>query len=295
MGGGQSSPAPAPPPQAPAQASTQPTNTAPAQFAKSAPPNLSLQIGPGKSTNCLTCAITIDPTLSSATVVLSRDILGKIQQPALPYPPSNLPKVDPSSGTDANGNGKNGCGRTGGKGYGPPGNVCCNNGCWYIVPHPNRRDDGLVESDTGPITKFSWADGTLLSDHRAHAVRGNNTNEDWTSEYLNQLAEEIQHKKDWDAKNAARLQVRIWNPSDDPKDPARSIAINNREFGALTKLFVKPTIPFPVSFSLAGPRVQKSEPPPPPPTENERQNAGMDPAEREKEARQNPLRMPGSH
>jgi hypothetical protein len=143
-------------------------------------------------------------------------------------------------------------------------------------------------------TKLSWADGTVLSDHGTHRVDGNNTHRDWTNEFLNQYAEEVQHKKDWDAKNAARLQVRIWNPSDDPKDPARSIAINNREFGALTKLFVKPTIPFPVSFSLAGPRVQKSEPPPPPPTENERQNAGMDQAEREKEARQNPLRMPGA-
>lgn len=218
--------------------------------------------------------------------MLSRDILGKIQSPPLPYPPSNLPKIN------KNGN-ENACGAKPEGGYGPPDNPCCNNGCWYIVPYPNRLADGLVETDTGPLTKFTWADGTVLSDHMAHAVRGNNTSTDWTNEYIAQRNLENDHKREWDAKNKARLQVRIWNPSDDPKDPTRSIAINNREFGALTKLFVKPTIPFPVSFSLSGPRVQKSEPPPPPPTENERQDAGMDPAERDKETRQNPLRMPG--
>jgi hypothetical protein len=116
-------------------------------------------------------------------------------------------------------------------------------------------------------TKLSWDAGTLLSDHGTHAVGGNTTHSDWTNEFLNQYEEEVQHKKEWDAKNAKRMGVRIWNPSDDPKDPKMSIAINNLEYGALTKLIIKPTIPFPISFSLTGAKAPKSDPPPPPPAE----------------------------
>lgn len=178
--------------------------------------------------------------------------------PPLPYPPSNLPKLDPESATAPGQSGKNGCGATGGGGAGPPGNVCCNNGCDYTVKYPNNGSNP---------TKLSWDAGTLLSDHGSHRVDGNNTNQDWTREFMNQWEEEAQHKREWDAKNAKRLGVRIWNPSDDPKDPTMSIAINNLTYGALTKLIIKPTIPFPISFSLTGAKAPKSEPPPPPPAE----------------------------
>ena len=250
----------------------------PIEFSKDQLKNLTIGIGPGKSTNCLTCAITVDPTLSSATVTLSRDILGKIQMAPLPYPPSNLPEIN------KNGNG-NSCGNKPEGGYGPPDNPCCNNGCDYTVPYPNNGENK---------TTLSWRDGTILSDHGSHGVSGNHTSDDWTNEYIAQRNIENQHKKAWDEKNSKRTGVRIWNPSDDPKDPKQSIAINYREFGALTKLFVKPTIPFPVSFSLVGPGVPKLEPPPAPPTENPRQTISppMDNLERKKQARQNPLAFP---
>ena len=241
-----------------------------------------LQIGPGKSKNCSACAITIDPTLSSATVVLTRDILGKIIMPPRPVPPSNLPKLHSDTGNG------NACRQDGDKpegGYGPEGNACCDRGCDYNVPYPNNGDRP---------TKLSWADGTLLSDHGSHRVDGDHTSRDWTNEYIAHRNEERKHQKQWEAENKARVAVRIWNPSDDPLDPTRSIVINHRKFGALTKLFIKPTIPFPISFSFTGPDVPKAVPEPYSQHEQDikiaketiAQNIEGNRMEREKEARQ---------
>jgi hypothetical protein len=111
---------------------------------------------------------------------------------------------------------------------------------------------------------------------------------------MNQWREEENHKKQWEAENKARQAVRIWNPSDDPLDPTRSIVINHRKFGALTKLFIKPTIPFPISFSFTGSDAPKAEPPPYSQREQDikiakesiAQNVEGNRMEREKEARQ---------
>jgi hypothetical protein len=133
-----------------------------------------------------------------------------------------------------------------------------------------------------------------LSDHGNHFVSGNNTHQDWENEYQAHNREEEAHKKQWEADNKARIAVRIWNPSDDPLDPTRSIVINHRKFGALTKLFIKPTIPFPISFSFTGPDVPKAVPEPYSQheqdikiaKENIAQNIEGNRMEREKEARQ---------
>ena len=251
MGNKQSSPPdPGPPPAEPIVLPVIP------KFEKKRPETLSLQLGPGKSDNCLTCAITVDPTLSSSTVVLTRDILGKIERPGIPYPPSNLPNMNsrPSRG--------------GG----------------YEVPYPSKLN-GIGQE----VTTLSWKTETILSDQENG---WQDTTGKWDEKYNNQKALEEKHKKEWDKKYNGKMGVRIWNPSDDPTDPQMSIAINNLEFGALTKLFIKPTIPFPVSFSLAGPNVVKTNPPLPSTDENERQKilneqtAAGDRAEREKEARQ---------
>jgi hypothetical protein len=44
-------------------------------------------------------------------------------------------------------------------------------------------------------------------------------------------------------------KVYMWNPSDDPGDANGSQAVNYDNHGALTKLFLKPTLPFNVTFS----------------------------------------------
>jgi hypothetical protein len=41
----------------------------------------------------------------------------------------------------------------------------------------------------------------------------------------------------------------MWNPSDEPSDAKGSIALNYETHGALTKLYLKPTLPFNLTFS----------------------------------------------
>jgi hypothetical protein len=43
--------------------------------------------------------------------------------------------------------------------------------------------------------------------------------------------------------------VRMWNPSDNPTDGDGAIALNYETHGALTKLYLKPTLPFNLTFS----------------------------------------------
>jgi hypothetical protein len=190
-------------------------------------PNLTVGIGPGKSTNCLVCTLTIDPTISSSTVVLSRDILGKVTAPAPAYPPSNLAEFVPSANH---------------REYpeGPPDNEWCNGGCLYVPPH-NSRTGGAV-----PPTTLSWANGTLLSDDTDAWM---NNNVAYANHWRAQQQLESAHKLILDQRNASVKMVRIWNPSDDPTDPAGSIQVNWNNHGALTRLFLKPTIPFTVSFT----------------------------------------------
>ena len=188
-------------------------------------PNLKVGIGPGKSTNCAVCALTIDPTISSSTVVLSRDILGKVTAPAPAYPPSNLAEFVPSANH---------------REYpeGPPDNEWCNGGCLYVPPH---------NSHPGPsATTLSWANGTLLSDDTDAWM---NNNVAYANHWRAQQQLESAHKLILDQRNASVKMVRIWNPSDDPTDPGGSIQVNWNNHGALTRLFLKPTIPFTVSFT----------------------------------------------
>lgn len=246
MGNKQSSPpVPATPPAPP------PAEPTGGGFAKGPRPDLSLQIGRGKSSPCDSCAIVVDPTLSSSTVALSRDILGKTMANPLPYPPSNLPDLDSRPTGD---------------------------GGMYSVPEPNSVPSGSSDK----VTTLSWKAGTLLSDHSTH---WEDHTSQWDDEYNGQKAEEEKNKKKWDQKNRQRTGVRIWNPSDDPTQPTLSIAVNYREYGALTKLFIKPTIPFPVSFSLTGPRA----PAPPSQPASAQQVATQRQLESNKEARQSGL------
>ena len=54
-----------------------------------------------------------------------------------------------------------------------------------------------------------------------------------------------------DAKASKNRQkvVRMWNPSDSPTDAEGAIALNYETHGALTKLYLKPTLPFNLTFS----------------------------------------------
>jgi hypothetical protein len=190
------------------------------------------------SGNCNSCKLTVDPTLSSATVVLTRNILGKIRPPGQNTVPSNLPFAPNAEFKE--------------KGFmALKGAPDCSGGCWYVPPHPSQGDAGH------PKTDKSVAKGTLLSDADIHWENNSLT---YGVTYWNQYVEEQKNRKKFIKEMLKHRVVRIWNPSDDPLDRSGSHAINYENHGALTKLYLKPTIPFQFSFDPTG-----LMPPPPPP------------------------------
>jgi hypothetical protein len=73
---------------------------------------------------------------------------------------------------------------------------------------------------------------------------------EYARKYAEQSFVENANRKKIDAENKLeKKRVRIWNPSDNPTDPEGSIALNYNNYGALTKLHIKPTIPFKVEFN----------------------------------------------
>jgi hypothetical protein len=73
---------------------------------------------------------------------------------------------------------------------------------------------------------------------------------EYAKKYATQSFVENANRKKIDAENKLeKKRVRIWNPSDNPTDPEGSIALNYNNYGALTKLHIKPTIPFKVEFN----------------------------------------------
>lgn len=223
MGNTSSQPAPAPPPPAPAQyvQSTSSKSERPAN-------STTLALSVKNSSSCDTCKIILDPTLSSSSVKLTRDILGKMNIPKKEYPPSNLPE-------DAQ--------------YG---------GDWHDLGN-HKREDYATAFDGNRYSEGKG--GSLLysppypgSDFPEVLSKANIEKMPGKLEYARKYAEqsfvENANRKKIDAENKLeKKRVRIWNPSDNPTDPEGSIALNYNNYGALTKLHIKPTIPFKVEFN----------------------------------------------
>ena len=203
--------------------------SAPAPALEPAPVNSkNLALSVKNSSSCDTCKIILDPTLSSSTVTLTRDILGKMNMPKKKYPPSNLPE-------DAQ--------------Y---------NGDWHDLGNHKREDyatafDGtrysegkggsLLYSPPYPGSDFP----EVLSKANVEKMPGKI---EYAKKYSEQSFVENANRKKIDAENKLeQKRVRIWNPSDDPTDPEGSIALNYNNYGALTKLYIKPSIPFKVEFN----------------------------------------------
>jgi hypothetical protein len=73
---------------------------------------------------------------------------------------------------------------------------------------------------------------------------------EYAKKYSEQSFVENANRKKIDAENnLQKKRIRIWNPSDEPTDADGSIALNYNNYGALTKLHIKPTIPFKVEFN----------------------------------------------
>jgi hypothetical protein len=179
------------------------------------------------------CRISIDSTLTSSSLVLSRDILGKLPPIDTIGAPSDtwvwdpIVEKDPSTGkplpfaSERSITLMNKFKWNGAKGAGG----------WYRRANPELFGKGGTPCCHGDVKENGdqWED----NNDQAHSA----IQED--------IAAWQKDQDEHDAKLAAKgKSVNIWNTSDD-----NIVALNTETYGALTKLFVKPTIPFKVSFS----------------------------------------------
>jgi hypothetical protein len=195
------------------------------------PPPMTEPLTIKNSQSCDACRVIVDPTLSSATVVLSRTVLGKMRPPGLTAPASNLPfPLKPDGSIDYDNL------PTKGKGW------------MERIPYevPYNSADGNPDH---PKTDKSVAKGTLLSDRQYYPSLMCGV---WNWFYIQQVEEEKKNLKKWVTDSLKYRVVPMWNPSDDPVDKYGSHAINYNNYGALTKLFLKPTIPFQITYDPTG-------------------------------------------
>lgn len=190
-------------------------------------PPLVINLTVATSKTCSGCVVDAGAGTSSSAITLTRNVLPAIAANRKPVlPPSNLPRT---GGTPEHFNG-------------PPDNEWCKGGCWYTPPYPSNASNGK------PATTLSASANppTLLSNKDEH---WKNNGTDYADEYRGQKAEETAVINSLTLAASAIIANRMWNPSDDPKDPLGSQAINHKNYGALTKLFLKPTLPFAVNYS----------------------------------------------
>lgn len=242
MGNKQSSP---PPPPEPVEAYVPPEkDTSTPTKPKFDRETANLQLTVERTADCSSCQLTVDPTLSSATVILTRNILGKLDAPKDPAP-SDSWVWDPYVKKDKDGvptlaetsqQRDQRCGR---RGTGSP-------GCIYIRADPSTHGKTIGRPIDASGAQHENDEGDLYDTFQDDLNH-------WKIDQASAKAKNRTPKK----------MVRIWNPSDDPDDIDGSQAINYTNHGALTKLYLKPTIPFQITFDPTGmtpikpPSVQK--------------------------------------
>lgn len=232
MGQKQSSPPPPPPeppyvPSAKGSADAGKPSLPPRETA-----SLQLSLDP-EPASCKTCRLTVDPTLSSATVILTRNILGKLDAPRDPAP-SDSWVWDPYVIKDENGVPK--LAETWGQIQQRCGSPFNTKECIYVRADPSTHgttiDGRKVDAGGAQKQTFDMQLSVAFNDDLAK----------WKADQASANAKNQKPKK----------MVRIWNPSDDPTDINGSQSINYKNHGALTKLYLKPTIPFNITFDPTG-------------------------------------------
>jgi hypothetical protein len=205
----------------------QPSQPTPEQSSTTTKTN-DLALSIKSSSSCDTCKIILDPTLSSSTVTLTRDILGKMNIAKKKYPPSNLPQDAMYDGDWHDlGNHKK-------EDY-----ATAFDGTRYSI----AKNGSLLYSPPYPGSDFP----EVLSKADTEKMPGKI---EYAKKYADQSFVENANRKKIDAENKLeKKRVRIWNPSDEPTDPEGSIKLNYNNYGALTKLHIKPSIPFKVEFN----------------------------------------------
>jgi hypothetical protein len=198
------------------------------------PLNKPLEIGL-PSADCGFCGLTVDPTLSSATVILTRNVLGATNVPPMPMPPSNLPR-GAKYGGDFHDHGNNKHEYYEVDMYGRRVSQAKDGSNLYSPPFPGSGFPEVLSA--AETVKFQ--DGTAGQLEFAH-------------KWVAQVLEEHKNRQKIKAQNAlAKKRVQIWNPSDPKWLQGGSHELNWNNHGALTKLYMKPTIPFKVSFDPVG-------------------------------------------
>jgi len=174
------------------------------------------------SASCPTCEIGIEQGISSSIVTLSRDILGKIDGKVVPasnkwvwddrveFGPDGVPRLIDSPELRS---------------------ACSGESCKYLMADPStwgKTFGNQKVDDKGYVPVYGYMLMKPMFEMDLAAWRADQ-----------QLA----------SKKKSGKKVRMWNPSDDPDYDDGSQAINYQNHGALTKLFLKPTLPFNVTFS----------------------------------------------
>jgi hypothetical protein len=190
------------------------------------------------SLSCDTCKIVLDPTLSSSTVTLTRDILGKI--PASQKAPSDSWTWDRfvifENGVPTLFETREEIEKR------------CAARCSYKRADPAMFGLTKIKSSTNGEEVNVGGDGTIqLALQSAFANYANIDGHFKDDKAAWEADQRLARKRS--QTNSSDKMVRIWNPSDDPTDPDGSIALNYKNYGALTKLHIKPSIPFKIEFN----------------------------------------------
>jgi hypothetical protein len=214
-------------------------------FRKPIGPRLSLTNNQAGNVNNMT--ITIAPGLSSSTVILSRDIIGKVSktgtQPKEPIraPPGRYAGTQWEFAYTFN----------------------------MIVPEdPTNTDFSLISRpNTAYISAFPDKDyPEVLVKGRpremlGHPIYSHIITQQNAELKANQIKAEAALAAARGQASATEESVIMWNPSE-TKGENGAVAINYKTHGALTKVFLKPTIPFEIGYDSV-PLLRPNIPPPP--------------------------------
>ena len=219
MGGGGSRPDPGPPPLGDYQPPPKRV------FTKGTPPEkVTLTIR--EAAGCSTCVIRTDGGMTIASVMMTRDILGNVDGPA------------PKAASDS--------------------------WIWDDAVAFNEKGVPELAETTQEIDErckakcnYKFANPAMVGQGPAdRKVAGNgiqqqNNGTEFRAAFKSDKDAWSANQRANAAKSKANRQkvVRMWNPSDSPTDGDGAIALNYETHGALTKLYLKPTLPFNLTFS----------------------------------------------
>jgi hypothetical protein len=220
MGGGQSTPWPPPPP--PLGDYEPPPKRV---FRKGSPPE-KITLSVAEAAGCPTCTVRTEGGMTISELMMTRDILGKVDGPA--------PKASSDSWVWDDAVGFNDRGQPYLVESNQELNKRCESSCNYKFANPIMIGQGPAERKVGGNGIQEQKNGDQIR------AAFKSDLDAWSA---NQRATAAK------AKSNRQKVVRMWNSSDDPTDGEGSIALNYETHGALTKLYLKPTLPFNLTFS----------------------------------------------